>query len=59
MSILDKRVIDYYIKGLSLDTRQDIFKALQDIGNMAIKCLLEKMKDTLSIKEGGFRMNKY
>lgn len=53
MSVLDKRVIDYYIKGLPLGVRQDIFKGLQDIGSMTIKCLLEKKEGYPKYKRMG------
>lgn len=36
------KMIDYYIKGLPMDIRQEIFNGLEDIGSMTIKCLLEK-----------------
>ena len=45
MSDTTIRAIDYYIKNLDFDVRQDIFKALDNIGNFKVKCLLEKNED--------------
>ena len=36
------RAIDFYIKRLELDIRQDIFKKLEDIGVKSVEKLLEK-----------------
>ena len=36
------REIDYYIKGLSFDVRQEIWKRLDDINEIRVKQLLEK-----------------
>lgn len=36
------REIDYYIKGLSIGARQEIFKKLDRIGLTTVKSLLEK-----------------
>lgn len=42
MSALDLRYIDYYIKGLPFDIRQELFNRIDSIGEMTVKCLLEK-----------------
>lgn len=36
------RMIDYYVKGLPFDSRQEIFKALEDVHTGAVRKMLEK-----------------
>ena len=42
MIAINNRMIDYLIKGLPFETRQKIFKSLDDIGVMSVKSLLER-----------------
>jgi hypothetical protein len=58
MSELDIREIDYYIKGLPLGVRQNIFRGLQGIGSMTIKCLLEKNEGYPKYKRMGLSDDK-
>lgn len=36
------RMVDYYVKGLSFDARQEIFKALERVNVLAVEKMLEK-----------------
>lgn len=39
---MSNREVDYYMKGLPFDVRQEILKRLQDINSVTVKKLLEK-----------------
>lgn len=45
------RAIQYYIKNLPFDVRQEIFKRLGDINPIIIKQLLEKEQNYKSFRE--------
>lgn len=47
------RSIDYYIKNLGIDVRQEIFNMLRDVNPSVVKKLLEKNEDYPSWKSMG------
>lgn len=47
-------MIDYYIKNLPFDNRQEIFKALEDIRAVAVEKMLEKEEGYPSYKSAGY-----
>jgi hypothetical protein len=48
------RAIDYYIKKLSFDARQEIFKGLDNINPIRVEELLEKEQNYTSFRNKGF-----
>lgn len=39
---MNERVVDYYVKGLSIDVRQSIFEALREMSDSQMDLLLER-----------------
>lgn len=49
------RAIDYYIKNLSMEVRQELFGMLDDVNPSTVKKLLEKNDDYPSWRSMGFK----
>lgn len=48
------RAIDYYVKNLPFDVRQEIFKRLKDVNPARVEELLEKEQNYTSFRNKGF-----